>query len=34
MPPPPGPGSPESARNTIAFKPFIDDGLALAAGKK
>lgn len=33
VPPPPGPGSPESARNASAFKPFIDDGLALAAGK-
>jgi hypothetical protein len=31
-PPPPGPDSPENIRNAIAFKPFIDDGLALAAG--
>jgi hypothetical protein len=30
--PAPGPGSPQSARNANAFKPFIEAGLALAAG--
>ncbi|MEO7700765.1 MAG: hypothetical protein ABIZ04_16205 [Opitutus sp.] len=30
--PPPGPDSPESAKNASAAKPFIDAGLALAAG--